>query len=210
MREILRGSETSTNKHNSSDMPCYWRTLAFFISSLLSSLCVVWIKMGYSNLVLFGWESQNGILVALHLAACSIPFFGLQRCCCHDANSRPLYCCCLKTAGNVSQSNRYPARYVKKNSAGFLEWAVCYACQAITSTFNGISLILDPFIFALDQHLSLRWLWLCYTALWEWFFMLRARLGIVLRHSYGACHRGARWNKLMKFLPICTALEHLP
>ena len=83
---------------------------------------------------------------------------------------------------------------LKKDTRGYLQWAACYAFHAVTSTCKGISLILDPFICPLDQHLSLRWLWPCYTALWEWFFTWRARLGIVLRHPCGTCHRGARWN----------------
>ena len=36
------------------------------------------------------------------------------------------------------------------------------------------------------------------------------RLGIVLRHSCVACHRGARWDKLTKSLLVSTAIVYLP
>jgi hypothetical protein len=46
----------------------YWRTLAFSISSLWSSLCVIWPKMGYVHLVRLWLEKSRSRPLSLYLA----------------------------------------------------------------------------------------------------------------------------------------------
>ena len=64
-RRSMRNKYKQAQKQFFYHVCSYWRTLGFSISSLWSSLCTIWLKMGYTHLVWLWLEKSKSHLLSL-------------------------------------------------------------------------------------------------------------------------------------------------